>query len=434
MKEVKCESTVFTYEKINIPSNGQLVTYIGIFKNDDTDVHIFTDFLFDKIKNFSILNKSFNTKKNFYVIPLIRFLNFIFNESKQKISSIENLKLEMISEFLNLYSKGLLPNDNLDRWRNADIVDKTNHVIKHFVYWLCIKKVAKTRTKLFKMKYIKESDFSFSIKTVKVNNGLSSIQVEVLDDIVAYERSKGTTKRQKVTNAGVYTVFKLIEISETQDPMITFGIILGAFCGLRAGEIVQIHRERLKGFESEVLGCYIDLSKDDILRSDGKLTGNIKIKKNLMVYEGFSEIVKFYFIKHIDFLISKGLNTNIFGALFLNDNGTAMLEKTYLKRYNKLTSLLYKNIVLLAEKGVDDAILEKDILETGKLTPHSLRYFFTQFLDEYAEENPITIANYRGDSNNNTKTQKIYLAPTINKKMQAIIDLIWEEFDNVRKQ
>ncbi|MDU1687429.1 MAG: hypothetical protein E6843_11890, partial [Clostridium perfringens] len=212
------------------------------------------------------------------------------------------------------------------------------------------------------------------------------------------------------------------------------GIILGAFCGLRAGEIVQIHRERLKGFESEVLGCYIDLSKDDILRSDGKLTGNIKIKKNLMVYEGFSEIVKFYYKKHIDFLISKGLNTNIFGALFLNDNGTAMLEKTYLKRYNKLTSLLYKNIVLLAEKGVDDAILEKDILETGKLTPHSLRYFFTQFLDEYAEENPISIANYRGDSNNNTKTQKIYLAPTINKKMQAIIDLIWEEFDNVRKQ
>ena len=110
-----------------------------------------------------------------------------------------------------------------------------------------------------------------------------------------------------------------------------------------------------------------------------------------------------------------------------------MLEKTYLKRYNKLTTLLYKNVLLLAEKGVEDAVLEKEILETGKLTPHSLRYFFTQFLKEECEENPITIANYRGDTNNNIKTQKIYLAPTINKKMQAVIDLIWEEFNNARK-
>ena len=433
MKCEKNETTIFSYEKINIPFNGQIVTYIGLFKNNDTEVHVFTDFLFDKIKNFSILNKSFNTQKNFYVIPLIKFLNFVFNESKQKITSIEDLKFEMIGEFLNLYSKGLLADDKLNRWRNADIVDKTNHVIKHFAYWLCIKKIPKTNKKLFKMKYMKESDFSFSTKIVKDKNGLSSTQIEVLNDIVAYERLEGSTKRHKVTSAGVYTVFKLIEISESQDPMMTFGIVLGAFCGLRAGEVVQIHRGRLKGFDNDILGGWIDLSKDEILRSDGKLTGNIKVKKNLLVYEGFSEIVKFYYKKHIDFLISKGLNNNIYGALFLNNNGTAMLEKTYLKRYNKLTTLLYKNVLLLAEKGVEDAVLEKEILETGKLTPHSLRYFFTQFLKEECEENPITIANYRGDTNNNIKTQKIYLAPTINKKMQAVIDLIWEEFNNARK-
>ena len=303
-ERMKCEknkATIFSYEKINIPFNGQLVTYIGLFKNNDTEVHIFTDFLFDKIKNFSILNKSFNTQKNFYVIPLIKFLNFVFNESKQKITSIEDLKFEMIGEFLNLYSKGLLADDKLNRWRNADIVDKTNHVIKHFAYWLCIKKIPKTNKKLFKMKYMKESDFSFSTKIVKDKNGLSSTQIEVLNDIVAYERLEGSTKRHKVTSAGVYTVFKLIEISESQDPMMTFGIVLGAFCGLRAGEVVQIHRGRLKGFDNDILGGWIDLSKDEILRSDGKLTGNIKVKKNLLVYEGFSEIVKFYYKKHIDF-------------------------------------------------------------------------------------------------------------------------------------
>lgn len=430
MKRIESERIVFNYEKINVPVNGQVVTYIGIFKNDDTNVHIFTDFLFDKVKNFSILNKAFNSKKNFYVIPLIRFLNFIFNDSRQKISCIEDLQLEMVSEFLNLYSKGKLPNDNLDRWRNADIVNKANYVIKHFVYWLCIKKVDKTHKKLFKMKYIKEADFTFSSKIVKSKKDMCSYQLEVLDDIVSYELSRGTTTRQKVTSAGVYTIFKLIEISESQDPMITFGVVLGAFCGLRAGEIVQIHRGRLKGFDNDVLGCWIDLCKDEILRSDGKITGNIKTKKNLMVYEGFSEIVKFYYKKHINFLMSKNLNTNIYGALFLNDNGTAMLEKTYLKRYNKLTSLLYKNILLLAEKGVENAILEKEMLETGKLTPHSLRHFFTQFLKEYGEENPISLANYRGDKN--IKTQNIYLAPSIDKKMQAIIDLIWEEFENAK--
>ena len=432
MEKIEREPIVFSCEKINIPVNGEIVTYMGIFKNNDTGVHIFTDFLFDKIKNFCILNKSYNTKKNFYVYPLLKFLNFIFNESNHRIDCIEDLRLEMVSEFLNKYSKGKLENDNLDRWRNANTVKKTNHVVKHFVYWLCIKRDPKTRRKLFKMNYIKESDFTFSSKTINAKNGFSSRKVEVLNDIVPFELSQSVSQRQKVTTAGIYTLCKLIEISEIQDPMLTFAIVLGAFCGLRAGEVMQIHRVRLKGFDNEVLGCWIDLTKDDILRSDCKITGNIKTKKPLLVYEGFSTIVRHYYRKHIDFLITKNLSNNIYGALFLNDNGTAMMEKTYLKRYNKLIALLYKNILLLAEKGIENAILEKEILETGKLTPHSLRHFFTQFIDEYGEENPISIATYRGDKN--IKSQEIYLAPSINKKMKKLTDMIWEELENAKRE
>lgn len=418
----------FILETINIPINGEIIRYIFIFEKSSNNVSIFSDFFYDQFKGFCLINKSYNTKKNFYANYIVRFLNFIYNESDNKIDNIENLKLDMVSEFLNKFSKSKLNGDNLETWRSSTTVKKANHAIKYFVYWLWIKKDRDSKKKIFKMKYINSDDFTFTQKQ-RINKQRSYYKAEyALNDIAPYEISRNNNSRIKVTNLSMYGIHKLLELTESQEPMLTFAIALGAFAGLRAGTVLQMSRSNLHGFENEYsMGCWIDLSKEHILRSDGKVTGNIKCKKSLEVHDAFTEILRYFYKKHINYLAYNKLN-NKYGALFLNKNGIALKDKHYYKKFRKLRDLLLITITEEAKCGNIRALKEKEILESGPLTHHSLRYFFSQFIDELEDGNEFNVALFRGDSNNNS--QKVYLKGHTEEKIRRVQEKIWDEIIN----
>lgn len=388
----------FFYLKADMFINAEIRYHIGIFEKGKFEVHPFSQYFTDKIGNFSLKNKSFNTIKNFHLTFIIRFLNFIFNDSKTPIDNIENLKLEMIEEFLDRFSQGKLPNDNLDRWRSKDTVNRATYAISHFVYWLLWKKVPNTSKKMFKMKYIKNEDFDFDIINIRhKNNEYTTKQVEVLTDIVTPVITTKTYTREKRIDLTSYGVNKLIEISQKIDPMMTFAIVLGAYSGLRVGELSQIFEGRIKGLEEgKDFGAYLDLKNETILRSDNKITGSIKGENERPIYPGCTKAIYGYYQMHIDYLKSKNLYPNKYGALLIDNNGRAMTTKTISRRFNKIEKI-YEEIVLKeASYGCKEAIIENQLLKKGVVTVHSLRYYFKQLIETMENGNQRKIQYYMG--------------------------------------
>lgn len=384
----------FFYLTARVPINGVLKNFIGIFQEGNYEVHIFTEYFTDRIGNFTLKNKAFNTIKNFHLTYIIRFLNFIFNDSRNKIDRIEELTLDIVEEFLDKYSMGSLPNDSSGEWKSKKLVSRATYSISHFVYWLYWKKDKNTNKKKFKMKYLKESDFQFETKKVYSKNGYSSKDVKRLIDIVIPNTINSEKVRSKVVTAGNYSIRKLIELSEENDPMLTLGIVLGAYCGLRVGDIVQLHEGRIKElYEGKTFGAYFEFNSEEILRSDNIITGNIKTKRIVPIYPGCSEIVFKYYKKHINYLKLNGLYPNKYSAVFMNNRGKAMTYKTYLKRFGILCNLLDVAMKREVLHGSKEAIRECQILDCNKITPHSLRHYFKQLI-ESVEKNPRIIQYY----------------------------------------
>lgn len=426
MNKEELDKTIhFFYKVIRMNINNELKNYFIIFEEGNKEVHKFTDFLDDRMGDFCLKNKSYNTIKNFYLTFIIRFLNFIFNNSEYKISNIEDLKLEHIEEFLDKFSQGNLKTDKTNEWKSKQTVDRANHAISYFVYWLFWKKEKNTNKKQFKMKNLKIEMFDFRAITMVNKYGCSTREVKQLIDIVVPDVSNRIKTRDKVVNAGNYTVEKLLEVSELKDPMMTFGIALGAYLGLRIGDILQMHRGRIKGLLNQNFGSYVDLTNEIILRSDFKITSNIKTKRKIPIYPGCAEVLRYFYLKHLDFLKSCELENNKYGALFVNKDGIAMSERSYFYRFEKLSKHLQVIIKKEVAYGNKKAIHEEQILTEGRLTPHSLRHYYKQLI-ENAEPNRKRIQYYLAHKNINS--QDSYAKDYTEEGIRKVQDSIYKSF------
>lgn len=397
------ERVDFFYVVINVPINNEIKFHICIFENSKEEVHPFTRYLKDRMGNFTLKNKSLNTLKNFHLTYIIRFLNFIYNDSETPIDDIRNLTIEMVEEFLDKFSQGELPQESSEEWKSRESVQRATYAISHFVYWLWWKKAKDSNKKIFNLKYIKEKDFQFEKNMKHSKNGYSSREVKRLINIVVPNVSTRVRTREKVVNLSDYGITKLIELSLENDPMLTLGIVLGAYAGLRVGDITQLSEDRVKGLsKNRDFGAYFNLSYDAILRSDIIITSSIKTKRTVPVYPGCTKAIYLYYEMHIEFLKANGLYPNRYGALFLNNDGFAMTASTYLRRFNNLSKLLDKAIKEEVLFGNIDAIQEEEILANSKVTPHSLRHYFKQLL-ESIEPNRRVIQYYMAHRSENSQ-------------------------------
>lgn len=395
-------------KRVSLIINGKKREYIYICnrnKEGKFEISIYSNYFFDKVLGKSLINTSINTKKNLHGNFIVRFLNYIFFDSENKIEEITDLKQELILEFLERYSTGTLDDENRNGWKSKDSALGAGHVITRFVYWLCTTK--DNNKNLFKLRYIKYSDFNKTTVLIKNKYNKTTKEVRHLDTMVDYQVNSGQNERAKVTTASLYTIKCLVEIAMKHDPMMTIGIILGAFVGLRQGEITQLHRGRIKTFKpfDVMKGCTINLLEDSMLRSDGKSVGNIKIKRKQPVYEAFLPIISHSYQKHLNLLEEKGFDGNIYGAIMIDNRGNAMTSRTYQGRFSNLVEILLRALQDEALSGNKLAIKDYDILQQQNLTPHSLRHFYTQYLNKF-ENNLVVIQHYRGD--NSVKSQGVY--------------------------
>ena len=403
----------FFLEVTQVIVNGEIIDFVHIFQTQPdgfSKISIYSRYFTSRVLGESILNKSTNTKVNAHGKFIVSFLNYIFYESNKKINKIQELDRDLIIEFLNRYARGQTSNQK-GKWINKDSSIKAGKAIMRFVYWLKYSRLNNGAT--LGLNKITKSDFDISTKIVNKTKIIASGEtkeshytvqtIECPPDFKKTSKQSGTSnEREKAVELSLYTIKLLIDASRKYDKQMTLAIVLGAFVGLRQGDVVQMNRHRLSlPIDLDITsGCTIDLKEEVQISENTHDTGRIKTHRLQPIYEAFLPTVSKAYNGHLELLKSRGLDSHKYGALFFNnrDNGV-MRQKSLNLRF---ASLVDKVIDKLAEEALvnknEYAIKDYNIIANAgyKITFHSLRYFYTQAL-ERLEDNPFTIMRYRGD-------------------------------------
>ncbi len=363
-----------------------------LLENQETlevKVSEYTDFFYET----ELLNRSINTKKNNYGNIMLIFLNYIFFDRDIPIESINDITVEVGNEFLDSYAYGRVGGTTT---KSNGTIDKARSSLTSFYHWL-------SKKRIYKLKTIKPSIFISVTKTYtsRTTTGIKHIERKTIKPIFKVE-FPNITSNQRLEKPSEFLAYELIEIAKQYDPMMAFPIALQTFAGIRRGEVCQMAQQRIMRTApyGRSINFVIDLRHELMLRDDGKRTGKIKRLRIQLVYEAFLPYLDKLYRDHKAILQQQRYDDNKYGALVIGNNGKAMTTDRYAQRFNNLVRKLTKRVMEMANKKHYQASLDINLLLNYKMTPHSLRFFFTQYVAR--RENTHTLAMYRGDLNLNT--------------------------------
>lgn len=391
-----------------------------LLENEETlEVKIseYTDFFYEK----ELMNKSINTKKNNYGNIVLMFLNYVFFDRDTPIESIRNITEEIGTEFLNLYTYGGIGGTIT---KSNGTILKARSSLTSFYYWLNSKR-------RYNLKYIVPSMFISVTRSYKRTNNVDINHLErtTIKPIFKVELPNSTSN-QRLEKPSEFLAYNLIKIAKQYDAMMAFPIALEAFSGMRRGEVCQMAQQRIiiTAPYGRSINFVIDLRHELMLRDDGRRTGEIKRPRIQLVYEAFLPNLDELYRDHKFILHQQGYDNNKFGALIIGNNGKAMSTDRYAERFNNLVCRLTKRVMEMANQNHYQASLDINLLLNYKMTPHSLRFFFTQYVAR--RENTHTLAMYRGDLNLNTALTYLkdsaYKTDYIHKIQNSFIESYYE--------
>ena len=412
--------------------NGELKNFVYIMhegKSIIPTISMYSEYFHSRVLADSLAHKATNTIVNAHGKFIILFLNYIFYECDKPIDKIQDLDYKLIKQFLNKHAIGQL-NSQKGKSLSSASIKKCGKAVMMFVYWLKYHRLNNGKT--LGLTKIHKDDFVIGTKKIKQKSKTNSAytiekEIKYIESPPEIQTDTGETK-DKAVELTLYGVKVLIDLSKKYAPNITFGIILGAFAGLRQGEVVQMHRGRI-GDISDIAtsieyGAKIDLLRIAPIAHNSKDTGAIKKKRMQPIYEPFLPIVSTAYNQHMDRLKNKGLNNHLYGALFFNSRNGVMKQKTFSNTFKKITDKFIEFIIAEALKDNIYAKKEYSLLEryNFNVTFHSLRYFYTHML-ETLETNPFQVMYYRGDkevTSQNTYRSNITTVAGVKKVMDSV--------------
>ncbi|QOX63885.1 hypothetical protein FRZ06_11345 [Anoxybacterium hadale] len=200
----------------------------------------------------------------------------------------------------------------------------------------------------------------------------------------------------------------ILRAVKREEPELFLGVVLELCSGIRTGEVVNTRRAnsiypggiRYVKENGVFTSFEIDLTKEYILRSDGKYAGSIKIERRQNVYPIFLEIVQAAYEGHLKLINEKYLEPE--APLFVNKSintktgkKMAISEQSYCKRIKRIMKE-----VVLPELLISDELELKVfgmMLNEKNWGLHAFRHWFTVQL-VLNEEDLNGIAFWRGDS------------------------------------
>ncbi|PZM78951.1 MAG: hypothetical protein DKM50_10345 [Candidatus Margulisiibacteriota bacterium] len=226
---------------------------------------------------------------------------------------------------------------------------------------------------------------------------------------------KTTHKKNRILIDGYLDL--LIYEAKKYEPNITLGIALGAYAGIREGEVVNISCGRLSTIRKSfgmVSGIEIDITnKAPYLKNWKGKTDPGAIKKNRVqkVYNDFVADINELYETHIKIMERKGFKTSPDAPLFVNKQGNPMTVQTYSDR---VKTLFYERFLPALKTSCEKQGTYADnaaFIETYEVEypgAHMFRHWFTMYLLTKAKLTSGEIMKWRGDSSQESMNDYIH--------------------------
>lgn len=352
-----------------------------------------------------LLNKEINTKENHAHI-IVNFLNYIFisKYDKFKIKTIKEINISMGNEFLRDYINGKVAKGGTKSENVAKDAENKLTAFYRFLY------------ENIKLNNIQESDFKIKSHKNVFRNGKSKKISKRYESLftIAYPEYEKVDKVKRISN---YVLGQFLKVADEYYPEITLGLALQSFGGLRAGEVCCIATYMINSHISrDGIGWFeVNLKKERQLREDRKKTGQIKKHRVQPIHPIFMPLIDTIYQKHMNY-ISKYKNP--YQPLFLNERGLAMTNRSYHGKFQKIKEIVIERLASHPNIYVRS---EANILSSGKLGSHVLRYYFTQFVSSLSTTYSATeLAYWRGDSTLEAAIGYLASSPIISEKLKLV--------------
>lgn len=317
------------------------------------------------------------------------FLNYLLNETE--INSVHECTLEIIRDFIVAMK---IKKDGTEYGRDT-WVRYRDYVIDYLVMYYTYNR------DVLQFRYVGEELISF----ININDDKHHKRFTIVHNASLHISAPKMTHRKNRLLIYGYLDLLLFE-AKKYEPDITLGIALGAYAGLREGEVVNVTcgrvRTSIKGF-GRVAGVEIDLTDQaPHFQKWSKKTdpGTIKKKRVQKVYYDFvSEIADLYNY-HIALMASKGIDTSKDAPLFVNKQGNPMTVQTYSDRIKRLfyeRFLPSLKITCERQGTYADNAAYIEAYELEYPGAHMFRHWFTMYLLTKAKLTSGEIMKWRGD-------------------------------------
>ena len=318
------------------------------------------------------------------------FLNYILKETD--INSLHECTFETVRRFLRsmrVQEDGT--EYNKATWlRYRDYV--TDFLLMYYVY---------NRDEL-PFQYVGEE-----IKTLTiVNDKKHHKKATIVQNASLHISAPSTTHKKNRILVDGYLDLLLYE-AKKYEPDIALGIALGAYAGLREGEVVNVSYGKVRTLRRNfgiISGIEIDLTdKAPYFKNWRKKTDPGTIKKNRIqkVYNDFVSNISELYEYHMALRESKGFDVSEDEPLFVNKQGNPMSVQTYSDRvknlfYERFLPTLKKTCEVQGTYADNAAFI--DAYEVEYPGAHMFRHWFTMYLLTKAKLTSGEIMKWRGDS------------------------------------
>lgn len=381
--------------------DGELHKYPCIVLYDEeTDIPIFYTglerYLCHLVHSELLNGKTLSTK----AYAVCHFLNYILKETS--INALHECSLETVRSFLK-YMKIQKDGDEYNRgtWtRYRDYV--IDFLLLYYTY----------NRDVFAFNYAAEELKSMTVVKDDKHRRKATI---VHNASLHISAPKTTHKKNRILVDGYLDL--LIYEAKKYEPDIVLGIVLGAYAGLREGEVVNVTCGRVKTLRKGfgiVSGIEIDLTdKAPYFRYWNKRTDPGTIKKNRIqkVYNDFISVFYELYDSHIALMELKGYDTSKDAPLFVNKQGRPMTVQTYSDR---VKNLFYEHFLpalkITCEKQgtyADNAAFI-EAYEIEYPGAHMFRHWFTMYLLTKARLTSGEIMKWRGDSSQESMNDYVH--------------------------
>lgn len=330
--------------------------------------------------------KSISDDGNKRFAYVIKFLNYVFGV--KRITSLDQLTLDMIKDFLMNYGLGTLPGDT--RHRKKSTVE------------ICVNTILD-----FLTLYLKE------------RKGKAILSPSALYETTSYTNKRGRLIKRKEPKFDVYvddsqteqaifrdmpnSAFEMLfaHIAEYHKDLLMV-VALGAFVGLRPSEACNVRREDsplgagilFHQSEGETFKVEIDLRREMPLRSDLKPTGRIKKERMQAVPYIFLEVFLDTYNNYMSYLEGKRYERD-YGPLNLNKQGKALTYAVYYQRFRRI--IREEMIPIFLKSDDAEVVFFGHLLQEHNISPHIFRHWYTTQLVLSGVSEISELMSARGD-------------------------------------